>query len=279
MSSPFCAYLRVYEPLAAFDRERQQRWQAQAAEGRVVTTREGPALQRQLVMNALGVGWTRLPELPDEAYFLEDAGSLLACPWNLRHRVAYAALSARSGVPSGLADAFVPSALVAVAEEVRAEWQDETQPLENRPPRLHESSSGWTVPPRWFVLVDIGEKELVLTPGQRRLRYRTTMARARRRAHRAMAVLRRSMGDTPITLAVEEGTRWLEEFHPRSIVELDYGGLVGLLSERQLEDDNSPVLAAEGLAALSRSDGEAAGKAYETLIERWRPVQLRERCN
>jgi hypothetical protein len=279
VSSPFCAYLRVYEPLVAFDRERQHRWRARAAEGRVVTTREGPAVQRQLVMNAVGVGWTRLPELPDEAYLLDDAGSLLACPWNLRHRVAYAALSARSGVPSGLADAFIPSVLAAAADEVRAEWQDETQPLENRPPRLHESSAGWTVPPRWFVLVDVGEKNLILGPGERRLRYRTTMARARRRAHRAMAVLRRTLGDTPITLAVEEGTRWLEEFHPRAVVELDYGGLARLLTERQLRDDDSPALAAEGLAALSRDDGEAAGKAYETLVERWRAVQLLERCN
>ena len=50
----------------------------------------------------------------------------------------------------------------------------------------------------------------------------------------ALSVLRKSLGDAPITEAVEEGTRWLEEFHPRSVVELDYGGLVDLLSGRRL---------------------------------------------
>jgi len=279
VSSPFCAYLRVYEPLVAFDRERQRRWRTYAAEGRAVDTLEGPALQRQLVTTALGVGWTRLPELPDEAYLLEDSGSLLACPWDLRQQAAQAALTARSGVPPPIADAFVPSALVTVAEEIRAEWQDPAQPLETRSPKLHESSSNWTVPLRWFVLVDSAEKELVLGPGERRLRYRTAMARARRRAHRALAVLRRTLGDTPITTAVEEGARWLEEFHPRSIVELDYGGLVVLFDERQLRDDDSPALAAEGLAALAKGDADAAGKAYETLVERWRAIQALERCN
>ncbi|HEX6075895.1 MAG TPA: hypothetical protein VFZ32_11620 [Micromonosporaceae bacterium] len=279
MSSPFCAYLRVYEPLVAFDRERQRRWRTYAAEGRAVGTQEGPALQRQLVTNALGVGWTRLPELPDEAYLLEDSGSLLACPWELRQQVARAALSARNGVPKPIADAFVPSALVTAAEEIRDQWQDPERPLETRGPRLHESSSGWTVPLRWFVLVDNSEKDLGLGPGKRWLRYRTAMARARRRAHRALAVLRRALGDTPITMAVEEGARWLEEFHPRSIVEVDYGGLVSLFSERQLRDDDSPALAAEGLAALAKGDADAASKAYEVLVERWRAVQLLERCN
>jgi hypothetical protein len=244
-----------------------------------VDTREGPTLQRQLVMNALGVGWTRLPELPDEAYLLEDSGSLLACPWNLRQQVAQAALTARNGVPKPIADAFVPSVLVTAAEQVRAEWQDPAHPLETQEPRLHESSSNWTVPLRWFVLVDSAEKELALGSGDRRLRYRTAMARARRRAHRALAVLRRTLGDTPMTTAMEEGARWLEEFHPRSIVELDYGGLVALFSERQLREDESPALAAEGLAALAKGDADAASKAYETLVERWRAVQALERCN
>ena len=65
------------------------------------------------------------------------------------------------------------------------------------------------------------------------LRYRTEISKARRRAHRALSVLRRSVGDVPITEAVEESARWLEEFHPRSVVELDYGGLAALLRTRR----------------------------------------------
>jgi hypothetical protein len=268
----------VYEPLIAFSREQQQHWRVYAAEGRAPSTADGPALQRKLVIDALGVGWTRLPELPQEAYVLEDAGSLLVCPWDLRQRVADAALAARQGVPAGLADAFVPPSLVAVAQQVTAQAQEGDRALEDGTPKLHEQCSCWTIPLRWFVYVDLDEKELSLRP-PRRLRYRTSMARARRRAHRALSVLRRSVGESPITEAVEQGARWLEEFHPRSVVELDYGGLTALLSDEQLTEDDSPALAADGLAALAREDSEAASAAYEGLVERWRSVQLLERCN
>ncbi|MGH3735360.1 MAG: hypothetical protein ACRDT6_07010 [Micromonosporaceae bacterium] len=278
MPSPFAAYLRVYEPLVAFSRAQQQQWRVYAAEGHAPGTDEGPALQRRMVIDALGVGWTRLPDVAPEAYILDDGGSLLVCPWQLREQAAMAAISARQGVPSSLAEAFVPSVLATEAERVSAEWQNGGH-SDQDPPRLHELSSGWTIPLRWFVYIDLDEKDLVLRGAERQLRYRTSMARARRRAHRALSVLRRSVGDTPITDAVEEGTRWLEEFHPRAVVELDYGGLTSLFSDQELRDDDSPGLAADGLAALAREDADAATQAYQALVERWRSVQLLERCN
>ena len=33
--------------------------------------------------------------------------------------------------------------------------------------------------------------------------------------------------------------RWLEEFHPHSLVELDYGGLVHLMDDETLQADES----------------------------------------
>jgi hypothetical protein len=144
---------------------------------------------------------------------------------------------------------------------------------------VHEQIATWGVPLRWFVFVDLDEREISLDGGRRTLRYRTEISKARRRAHRGVSVLRKSLGDAPITEAVEEGARWLEEFHPRSIVELDYGGLVNLLPTDDLAQDDSPGLVAAGLSALSRGDGEAATEAYEKLVARWRAVQLLERCN
>ncbi|HET8684520.1 MAG TPA: hypothetical protein VFM54_21995 [Micromonosporaceae bacterium] len=279
MPSLFAAYLRVYEPLTAFDRERQVYWRRYVKEGRAVAPSEGPVRQRTTVLEALGAGWTRLPDLPDEAYVLETDDTLLICPWNLRFRVAEAALNARDGVPSVIADAFVPPVLAGLAKTVVDDWRSGTRVLERGMPRVHEQVATWGVPLRWFVFVDLDERELTLRPGRRVLRYRTEISRARRRAHRACAVLRRSVGDTPVTTAVEEGTRWLEDFHPRSVVELDYGGLVNLLSDDALRDDDSPGLVASGLAGLAAGDAESATGAYEKLVGRWRAVQLLERCN
>jgi hypothetical protein len=277
--SLFASYLRVYEPLTAFDRDRQVFWRRYAREGRALGPVEGPVRQRTAVLEALGAGWTRLPDLPDEAYVLEWGDSLLVCPWNLRLRVAEAALNARDGVPSVLADAFVPPVLAGQAKAIVEDWRSGAKVLEHGVPRVHEQIATWGVPLRWFVFVDLDEREINLADGRRTLRYRTEISKARRRAHRAVSVLRKSLGDAPITEAVEEGTRWLEEFHPRSIVELDYGGLTGLLPYDDLAQDDSPGLVAAGLSALSRGDAEAATEAYEKLVGRWRAVQLLERCN
>jgi hypothetical protein len=275
----FASYLRVYEPLSAFDKQRQSYWRRYIHDGRAVNPAEGPGRQRTSVIEALGASWTRLPDLPDDAYVLQADETTLICPWNLRVRVAEAALEARDGVPPVLADAFVPPALAGLAQAVVSDWNSGARVLEFGAPRQHEQISTWSVPLRWFVLVEAGEQELVLEPQRRVLRYRTEISKARRRAHRALAVLRRSIGDVPISDAVEESARWLEEFHPRSIVELDYGGLATVLPDDTLTADDSPALVARGLAALAKGDADAATGAYEELVERWRAIQLLERCN
>ncbi|GGJ89615.1 hypothetical protein GCM10010123_19150 [Pilimelia anulata] len=284
MPSPFASYLRVYEPLAAFNRERRSHWRRYIDEDRAVAPADGPAVQRATVLAALGAGWTRLPDLPDEAYVLTDPALAaddgpLVCPWDLRVRVARAALSARDGVPQVLADAFVPAVLAGRARTVLDEWRIADGADDDAEPQPHEQEATWGVPLRWFVFFEAAERTLALAPGERALRYRTRMGRARRRAHRAAAVLRKAVGEAPITDAVEESLRWLEGFHPRSVVELDYGGIVDLLSDDELTADDSPALAAAGLAGLGRADGDAATRSYETLVSRWRTVQLRERIN
>ena len=91
-------------------------------------------------------------------------------------------------------------------------------------------------------------------------------------------MLRRSIGDAPITEAVEETARWLEEFHSRSIVELDYGGLVGLLPDEPCARTTRRP-GRGGAVRVAKGDADAATEAYEKLVERWRAIQLLERCN
>lgn len=270
MPTQFAAYLRVYEPLTAFAPERQRFWRRYIADGKAVGLDDGPGRQRTVVLEALGAGWSRLPELPDDAYVLGSAEAALVCPWNLRKRVAQAALQARDGVPQVLADAFVPPALVGLAQHVVADVNDEE--------RVHEQVATWGVPLRWFVLFSTAERELDLGDN-RSLRYKAEIGKARQRVHKGLRVLRRSLGDVPITDSLRETARWLEAFHPGSVVELDYGGLTDLLSEEALKEDDSVELVAAGLTGLSQDDGAAATAAYERLVQRWRAIQLLERSN
>ena len=64
------------------------------------------------------------------------------------------------------------------------------------------------------------------------------------------AELARSVG-----VRLAEVGRWLEDFHPYSLVELDYGGLVHLVSDDALRGDQSVAEIRAGL------DGAARGEA------------------
>ncbi len=280
MPSLFASYLRVYEPLTAFDRDRQVFWRRYAREGRALGLVEGPVKQRTAVLEALGAGWTRLPDLPDEAYVLERDDALLICPWNLRLRVAEAALNARDGVPACWPTRSCRRCWPARRRAVVDDWRSGAKVLEQGVPRVHEQIATWGVPLRWFVFVDLDEREISLTGRRRALRYRTEISKARRRAHRGLSVLRKSLGDAPITRggrgehAVAGGVpsrgRW------SSSTTADWSAL---LPDDVLNEDDSPGLVAAGLAALSRGDADAATEAYEKLVARWRAVQLLERCN
>ena len=163
----FAAYLRVYEPLTAFDRDRQVYWRRYVKEGRAIAPADGPVRQRTAVLEALGAGWSRLPDLPEDAYVLETEDTLLVCPWNLRVRVAEAALTARDGVPPVLADAFVPAKLAGIAKTVVDDWRNGAQVLERGMPRVHEQIATWGIPLRWFVFIDLSERELRSGAGHR----------------------------------------------------------------------------------------------------------------
>ena len=278
------AFLRVYEPLAAFEGAERARWEAYAAAGTAPAPELGPSLEREASLRAL-VGRTPpvLPQLEEAAYVTEVDGVTLVCPWGTRLRSLEALEDFLSEVPAPLLDAWVPRA---VAESV-GEALDARR-LEHPDERTHQLSSTWHVPLRWFVLVDPQEREVRLgeagSPSSartrplagRRLVYRTPMSRARRRAARSLAVLRRTVEDGVVTAGVEDLARWLEEFHPRSLVELDYGGVVHLLDDAELTQDESARDVALALAALHEGDMDRAGAAYARVTGRMKALQAIE---
>jgi hypothetical protein len=161
-------------------------------------------------------------------------------------------------------------------------------------------SSTWSVPLPWFVLFESEERRLVLgerrpagAPGagpvgpgavapaglDRALVYLTAMSRARRRAARALHVVRRVFDEGPAVEAMDEIGRWLEEFHPHSLVELDYGGLVHLLDDEALSADDSVAEISAALDLLSTGDHAGAATRYEAVLGRWREIAALEHAN
>jgi hypothetical protein len=119
----------------------------------------------------------------------------------------------------------------------------------------------------------------------RTLIYVTSMGEARRRVAAALPVVRENLGDgSGEVFLLSAGrldtlARWLGEFHPRALVELDYGGLVHLLDDRTLQGDESVAEMAVALTGMERGEVELTVAMYKRLLARWRPVRALESAN
>lgn len=294
---PYAAYLRVYEPLSAFpDRERARLM-------RVIERGDAPDVAAGLAAEhaaglAAAVAVPPLVMPPDDAdgaFVREKDGALLVCPLRTRLRSWLALAEFRSGMPEEILAAFVPPAIADDAENDLEKWVAAHPDL-----RSHIRASAWHVPLRWFCLFDPTERDVVTegepeadrpreaaapaqpspTPLARRAcRFVTPMASARRRAARALAAMRRAYADGPVVGRLEDVARWLEEFHPHGVVELDYGGLTQLLRDDELRDDDSAELITAAVRALGRGDTDRAGALSERVLDRWRRLRDLESAN
>ncbi|MFD4031290.1 hypothetical protein ACFWVP_12370 [Streptomyces sp. NPDC058637] len=272
---PYTSYLRVYEPLAAFREPERGHW------ARYAQRSELPTAQDELRRSLADLVPTPPVAVPvhesADAFVAEVDGVVCVCPWRTRMR-GWLALEELDGLfPATVLDAVLPPVvrLQAIADHER--WAER-----NPDARPWIRTTVWHVPVRWFVLFDDEEREYVAvgTEGRRPLlRYRTPMVQARRRLARALRTLRESVDEGPLAEGLVDVGRWLEEFHPRSLVELDYGGLVHALPGERLAADRSAADVAEGIAALRAGDSDAAGVAYARLAERWRAVRDRQSAN
>ncbi|MFB7593231.1 hypothetical protein [Streptomyces sp. NPDC056160] len=298
---PYPTYLRVYEPLAAFPEPERSHWARYARRpGR-------PSYQDELRRSLADLLPTPPVAVPvhesRDAFVLDVDGVVCVCPWRTRLRGWQALDELAEELPAVVLDAVLPPLVRRQAAQDYERWL-----ARNPDARPWIRTATWQVPLNWFVLVSDEEREYVkgvgaaaagaapkaagdagagdgfAAPGDfgdelPSLRYRTPMVQARRRVARALRALRDAVDEGPLIDGLVDVGRWLEEFHPRSLVELDYGGLVHVLPAGELEGDHSAADVAEGIEALRRGDGTAAAEAYGRLVERWRAVRDRRSAN
>jgi hypothetical protein len=82
-----------------------------------------------------------------------------------------------------------------------------------------------------------------------------------------------------VTAELEDVGRWLEDFHPQSVVELDYGGLVNLLTDEALRGDQSVAEIRAAISGLNRDEPELAIAMYRRAADRWDLRQATESAN
>ncbi|MBY8869340.1 hypothetical protein [Streptomyces sennicomposti] len=280
---PYAAYLRVYEPLAAFPEQERGHWE------RYARSPDRPSCQDELRRSLADLLPTPPVAVPvhesRDAFVLEVDGVVCVCPWRTRLRGWQALGELPEELPAVVLDAVLPPVVRRQAAQDYERW------LERNPDaRPWIRTATWQVPLNWFVLVADEEREYAKGAGAPAaggdfgdgapvLRYRTPMVQARRRVARGLRALRDAIDEGPLIDGLVDVGRWLEEFHPRSLVELDYGGLVHALPAGDLEGDHSAADVAEGIDALRRGDADTAGEAYGRLVERWRAVRERRSAN
>ncbi|THC47233.1 hypothetical protein [Streptomyces sp. A1499] len=266
---PYASYLRVYEPLAAFPEPERDHW------ARYARRSDRPSYQDELRRSLADLVSTPPVPVPvhesGDAFVVETEGVVRVCPWRTRLRGWQAMGELAEQLPAPVLDAVLPPVLRRQTAADYERWR-----VRNPDARPWIRTSTWQVPLHWFVLVSDEERvyEPCAGPGRPPVfRYRTKMVEARRRVARGLRALRDALDDAPLVEGLVDVGRWLEEFHPRSLVEVDYGGLVHAVPADELDEDHSAADVAEGIEALREGDGEAAGEAYARLVERWRAIR------
>ena len=90
---------------------------------------------------------------------------------------------------------------------------------------------------------------------------------------------RDELGPWQATVEIAQIGRWLEEFHPHSVVELDYGGLVHLLDDDSLRADQSVAEVSAAISASREGQQDLAGVLYQRLRSRWQGLESLEAAN
>ncbi|WP_371579012.1 hypothetical protein [Streptomyces sp. NBC_01314] len=276
---PYASYLRVYEPLAAFPEPERGHWT------RYARRTDRPSYQDELRRSLADLLPTPPVPVPvhesGDAFVLDVDGVVCVCPWRTRLRGWQALGDLAEELPAPVLDAVLPPLVRHQASQDYERWM-----AGNPDARPWIRTATWHVPLNWFVLVSDDERTYEKGSGEKGsgesspvLRYRTPMVQARRRVARGLRALRDTIDEGPLIDGLIDVGRWLEEFHPRSLVELDYGGLVHVLPAAELDGDHSAADVAEGIEALRGGDGLAAGEAYGRLVERWRAVRDRRSAN
>jgi hypothetical protein len=262
--TPYVASLRIYEPLSAFEPADRLRWQE------LDPTQDSFRHEQELALRRLV-----FPEppsgRPDGAHVLEIEGERFISPWSTATRCWAALDNFKDSSPPSLVPLFFPPGL----EEVITAGVDL---LEDRVP--HILTETWIIPPRWFSIFLPEEKITGTNADGIYCLYRTKISDAIARTQVAHETVVGAFGEGSVESEIAHLLDWLELFHPKSYVELDYGGLAAYLDsllresgENGLEADTSVADVLSSLAGLAAGDGSLAGQGYERLVSRWRDVQ------
>jgi hypothetical protein len=291
---PFVAYLRVYEPLPAFDTQLSNRLRNVIETGHLVRSAVGEREREMWLRSQLSVPPRLLPGEsqdgkatsrsvrdvlvldPAEVPGADPEVGPLVCPLDVMSRSAAALVGFITTAHPTLRDAAISASLDTIRARAASVLSDQPSGA------VHAVSTTWTVPLPWFVMFDPGERRLNLAQrdsSERECSWRATMSDARQRVASAYELTASTFGEQGPAKILEDTAGWLEHFHKDSAVELDYGGLVQLMDDEELTGDSSCEDVNAIVAALEAGDAEEVAERFDQLRDFWGQLAVRERFN
>ena len=267
--TPYVASLRIYEPLTAFDKADQGRWEKISVNSATSWDEQHNSLRRIIVKDP--------PALkPDGAHILEIEGDRFISPWSTSTRCWAALEDFKSSLPPVISKFFLP-------KEIEEALSVNAESIEDKV--SHIITATWSIPPRWFALFEPSDRVTGSNNDGPFILLRTLISNAKQRCLFAHQAVVNAFGNGPIEQEIADLLAWLSVFDANSIVECDYGGLAIYL-ENSLVENGQPGLSADtsiedvarSLAGLAAGDGALAGQGYERLVTRWRRVAAFEQA-
>ena len=265
--TPYVASLRVYEPLDSFEAADQLRWSQIAITSPTGWDEQVRSLKRSITNEP--------PNLkPDGAHVLEHEGKRYIAPWSTAARCWAALDDFKYTLPPSVIKFFIPQTIEDSINSTIDIVEDKVS---------HILTSTWNIPPRWFALFSPDERLRGVNEDGHFTIMRTAIANAKTRCTFTHQAVLGAFGEGAVEGEVAELLDWLEIFDPKSIVELDYGGLAIYLNKQLIENgevgldaDTSIEDVTTSIAGLASGDGALAGRGYERLVSRWRRVSALE---
>ena len=265
--TPYVASLRIYEPIDSFSTFDQLRWSQIAITSPTGWDEQVRSLKRSITNEP--------PNLkPDGAHVLEHEGKRYIAPWSTAARCWAALDDFKYTLPPSVIKFFIPQTIEDSINSTIDIVEDKVS---------HILTSTWNIPPRWFALFSPDERLRGVNEDGHFTIMRTAIANAKTRCTFTHQAVLGAFGEGAVEGEVAELLDWLEIFDPKSIVELDYGGLATYLSKQLIESgevgldaDTSIEDVTSSIAGLASGDGALAGRGYERLVSRWRRVSALE---
>lgn len=265
--TPYVASLRVYEPIDSFEPADQLRWSQIAITSPTGWDEQVRSLKRSITSEP--------PNLkPGGAHVLEHEGKRYIAPWSTAARCWAALDDFKYTLPPSVIKFFIPQTIEDSINSTIDIVEDKVS---------HILTSTWNIPPRWFALFSPDERLRGVNEDGHFTIMRTAIANAKSRCTFTHQAVLGAFGEGAVEGEVAELLAWLEIFDPKSIVELDYGGLATYLNKQLIESgevgldaDTSIEDVTSSIAGLASGDGALAGRGYERLVSRWRRVSALE---